>query len=182
MKGRLYAISVQELDVKIFCFPLCASDHCARGFRLLREFRGLNLIRLLWTCFTIHPCSSLTVNRLSCVCNMMPLFLSLLAVHVLRCMLSIIYSLSRSVRVLQHFHYSYLVNAAAVLAKLRPAWATGNNKDYVETLIRDVNTPSLVSGITLCFSECTPALLYQLLAFCVLCAMFVLRKTLTLVI
>ncbi|CAM9234020.1 unnamed protein product [Sphacelaria rigidula] len=41
-----------------------------------------------------------------------------------------------------HFHYSYLVNAAAVLAKMRPAWATGDNKDFVETLIRDVNSPS----------------------------------------
>lgn len=46
----------------------------------------------------------------------------------------------------QHFHYSYLLNAAAVLAKLRPVWAAGNNKEFVETLIRDVNTPSVVSG------------------------------------
>lgn len=48
---------------------------------------------------------------------------------------------------LQHFHYSYLVNVAAVLAKIRPAWATGDNKDFVETLIRDVNSPSVVSNV-----------------------------------
>ncbi|CAM9319222.1 unnamed protein product [Choristocarpus tenellus] len=43
-----------------------------------------------------------------------------------------------------HFHYGYLINAAAVLAKLRPAWATTSNQEWVYTLIRDVNTPSLV--------------------------------------
>eukprot|EP00904_Undaria_pinnatifida_P011660 jgi/Undpi1/7624/HiC_scaffold_23.g10097.m1 len=41
-----------------------------------------------------------------------------------------------------HFHYSYLLNAAAVLAHLRPSWATAENKNWVETIIRDVNNPN----------------------------------------
>lgn len=44
----------------------------------------------------------------------------------------------------QHFHYSYVLNAAAVLAYLRPSWATAENKDWVDTLIRDVNDPNKV--------------------------------------
>ncbi|CAN0231831.1 unnamed protein product, partial [Laminaria digitata] len=43
-----------------------------------------------------------------------------------------------------HFHYSYLLNAAAVLAHLRPSWATADNKNWVETVIRDVNNPNKV--------------------------------------
>ncbi|CAM9216242.1 unnamed protein product [Ascophyllum nodosum] len=41
-----------------------------------------------------------------------------------------------------HFHYSYLVNVGAVLAYLRPSWATDTNKEWVEMLIRDVNNPN----------------------------------------
>ncbi|CAN0416063.1 unnamed protein product, partial [Ascophyllum nodosum] len=41
-----------------------------------------------------------------------------------------------------HFHFSYLVNAAAVVAYLRPSWATADNKNWIETLIRDVNNPN----------------------------------------
>eukprot|EP00903_Cladosiphon_okamuranus_P021661 g19915.t1 len=41
-----------------------------------------------------------------------------------------------------HFHYSYLLHAAATLAHLRPAWATADNKNWVDTLIRDVNDPN----------------------------------------
>ncbi|CAN0304217.1 unnamed protein product [Ascophyllum nodosum] len=41
-----------------------------------------------------------------------------------------------------HFHYSYLVNAAAVLAHLRPSWVTDEHKEWVETLIRDVSNPN----------------------------------------
>ncbi|CAM9314443.1 unnamed protein product [Laminaria digitata] len=41
-----------------------------------------------------------------------------------------------------HFHYGYLINAAAVLAHLRPSWATPQVKDWVDGLIRDVNSPS----------------------------------------
>lgn len=44
----------------------------------------------------------------------------------------------------QHFHYSYVLNIAAVLAHLRPEWATAENKNWVETLIRDVNNPNKV--------------------------------------
>ncbi len=46
----------------------------------------------------------------------------------------------------QHFHYSYVVNAAAVLVHLRPRWATSNNIAWVNTLIRDVNDPNKVGG------------------------------------
>ncbi|CAM9191796.1 unnamed protein product, partial [Hapterophycus canaliculatus] len=41
-----------------------------------------------------------------------------------------------------HFHYSYVINAAAVLAHLRPSWATSDNVAWVNTLIRDVNDPN----------------------------------------
>lgn len=44
----------------------------------------------------------------------------------------------------QHFHYSYVINAAAVLAHLRPSWANNNNVAWVNTLIRDVNDPNKV--------------------------------------
>lgn len=46
---------------------------------------------------------------------------------------------------MQHFHYSYVVNAAAVLAHLRPSWATSENVAWVNTLIRDVNGPNKVT-------------------------------------
>lgn len=44
----------------------------------------------------------------------------------------------------QHFHYSYVINAAAVLAHLRPSWATSDTVAWVNTLIRDVNDPNKV--------------------------------------
>ncbi|CAN0097249.1 unnamed protein product, partial [Laminaria digitata] len=46
-----------------------------------------------------------------------------------------------------HFHYGYLVNAAAVLAYLRPSWATVANKEWVDALLRDVNNPNEVSRL-----------------------------------
>ena len=46
---------------------------------------------------------------------------------------------------LKHFHYSYVINAAAVLAHLRPSWATSDKIDWVNTLIRDVNDPNKVT-------------------------------------
>lgn len=45
---------------------------------------------------------------------------------------------------MQHFHYSYVINAAAALAHLRPSWATSDRVDWVNTLIRDVNDPNKV--------------------------------------
>ncbi|CAM9161037.1 unnamed protein product, partial [Hapterophycus canaliculatus] len=40
-----------------------------------------------------------------------------------------------------HFHYSYLINVAAVLAHLRPSWIDDTKVEWVDTLIRDVNSP-----------------------------------------
>ena len=48
----------------------------------------------------------------------------------------------------QHFHYSYLVNVAAVLAHLRPDWIDDTKVEWVNTLLRDVNSPDKVSGDT----------------------------------
>ena len=53
----------------------------------------------------------------------------------------------------QHFHYSYLLHAAAALAHLRPEWATADNKNWVDTVIRDVNNPNKVgTKVLLCVS------------------------------
>ncbi|CAM9422577.1 unnamed protein product [Discosporangium mesarthrocarpum] len=44
-----------------------------------------------------------------------------------------------------HFHFGYLVNAGAVLGLLRPSWLTANeglNKEFIDSLIRDVNSPN----------------------------------------
>eukprot|EP00752_Nemacystus_decipiens_P007462 g6667.t1 len=41
-----------------------------------------------------------------------------------------------------HFHYSYVISAAAALAHLRPSWTTSDRIDWVNTLIRDVNDPN----------------------------------------
>jgi len=42
-----------------------------------------------------------------------------------------------------HFHYGYFVYAAAVIAYLDPDWLDqGNNKAWVNMLIRDYNNPS----------------------------------------
>ncbi|BFZ55264.1 endo-1,3-beta glucanase [Savitreella phatthalungensis] len=42
-----------------------------------------------------------------------------------------------------HFHYGYIIYAAAALAELRPAWLRrGNNMAWVDTLVRDVATPN----------------------------------------
>ncbi|KAL1877327.1 hypothetical protein VTK73DRAFT_8780 [Phialemonium thermophilum] len=40
-----------------------------------------------------------------------------------------------------HFHYGYFIYTAAVIAHLDPSWIAGN-KDYVNTLVRDVANPS----------------------------------------
>lgn len=40
-----------------------------------------------------------------------------------------------------HFHYGYFVHAAAIIGYLDPAWAQAN-KEYVNTLVRDVANPS----------------------------------------
>ncbi|CAM9305567.1 unnamed protein product, partial [Ectocarpus fasciculatus] len=40
-----------------------------------------------------------------------------------------------------HFHYSYVINVAAVLAYLRPSWTDDTKVAWVNTLIRDVNSP-----------------------------------------
>ncbi|CAM9159945.1 unnamed protein product [Ectocarpus fasciculatus] len=40
-----------------------------------------------------------------------------------------------------HFHYSYVINVAAVLAHLRPSWIDDTKVAWVNTLIRDVNSP-----------------------------------------
>ncbi|CAM9110958.1 unnamed protein product [Scytosiphon promiscuus] len=42
-----------------------------------------------------------------------------------------------------HFHYSYLINVAAVLAHLRPSWIDDTKVEWVNTLIRDVNSPDV---------------------------------------
>ncbi|EEB05645.1 endo-1,3-beta-glucanase Eng1 [Schizosaccharomyces japonicus yFS275] len=42
-----------------------------------------------------------------------------------------------------HFHYGYFVHAAAVLAHIYPDWLNeGNNKAYINMLIRDVSNPT----------------------------------------
>lgn len=41
-----------------------------------------------------------------------------------------------------HFHYSYVIYAAAVLGYLDPAWLTTANVEWVNTLVRDVANPS----------------------------------------
>lgn len=41
-----------------------------------------------------------------------------------------------------HFHYGYFINACAVLAQLRPSWATPTVKDKVNLWIRDIINPS----------------------------------------
>lgn len=40
-----------------------------------------------------------------------------------------------------HFHYGYFIHAAAIIGYLDPAWAQAN-KEYVNTLVRDVANPS----------------------------------------
>ncbi|MCJ1381325.1 hypothetical protein MMC17_004435 [Xylographa soralifera] len=41
-----------------------------------------------------------------------------------------------------HFHYGYFIHAAAIVGFLDPAWLA-ENKDWVNTLVRDVANPSL---------------------------------------
>ena len=41
-----------------------------------------------------------------------------------------------------HFHYGYMVYAAAVLGHLDPTWLTPANLDYINCLVRDVANPS----------------------------------------
>ncbi|TGZ79578.1 glycoside hydrolase [Ascodesmis nigricans] len=41
-----------------------------------------------------------------------------------------------------HFHYGYIVYAAAVLARFDRLWLTEKNKNFVHSLIRDYNNPS----------------------------------------
>jgi len=41
-----------------------------------------------------------------------------------------------------HFHYGYMVYAAAVLGHLDPSWLTPANVDYINCLVRDVANPS----------------------------------------
>lgn len=41
-----------------------------------------------------------------------------------------------------HFHYGYVIYAAAVMAYLDPAWLTQSNIDWVNTLVRDVANPA----------------------------------------
>ncbi|CAM9212408.1 unnamed protein product, partial [Ectocarpus sp. 12 AP-2014] len=45
-----------------------------------------------------------------------------------------------------HFHYSYVINVAAVLAYLRPSWIDNTKVAWVNTLIRDVNSPDQARG------------------------------------
>eukprot|EP00752_Nemacystus_decipiens_P012462 g11038.t2 len=40
-----------------------------------------------------------------------------------------------------HFHYSYLINVAAVLAHLQSGWLDDTKEEWVNTLLRDVNSP-----------------------------------------
>jgi endo-1,3(4)-beta-glucanase len=40
-----------------------------------------------------------------------------------------------------HFHFGYFLHAAAMIGSLDPAWAQ-ENKDYINTLVRDVSNPS----------------------------------------
>lgn len=41
-----------------------------------------------------------------------------------------------------HFHYGYIIYAAAVMGYLDPTWLTASNVDWVNTLVRDVSNPS----------------------------------------
>lgn len=41
-----------------------------------------------------------------------------------------------------HFHYGYVIYAAAVMAKFDPSWATTANKAKINDLIRDIANPS----------------------------------------
>ena len=41
-----------------------------------------------------------------------------------------------------HFHYGYMVYAAALLGHIDPTWLTPSNIDYVNSLVRDVANPS----------------------------------------
>ena len=41
-----------------------------------------------------------------------------------------------------HFHYGYMVYAAALLGHIDPTWLTPSNVDYVNSLVRDVANPS----------------------------------------
>ena len=42
-----------------------------------------------------------------------------------------------------HFHYAYFIHAASIIAYLDPSWLTmGNNKAWVNTLVRDAANPS----------------------------------------
>jgi len=41
-----------------------------------------------------------------------------------------------------HFHYGYMVYAAAVLGHLDPTWLTPSNVDYINCLVRDVANPT----------------------------------------
>ena len=52
----------------------------------------------------------------------------------------------------QHFHYSYLINVAAVLAHLQPGWLDDAKEEWVNTLVRDVNSPDKVTSDTKLFS------------------------------
>ena len=40
-----------------------------------------------------------------------------------------------------HFHYGYFIHAAAIIASLDPSWLN-QNRDYVNTLVRDAANPS----------------------------------------
>lgn len=42
-----------------------------------------------------------------------------------------------------HFHYGYFIHAAAIIGYLDPSWAQAN-KDYINTLVRDVANPSIL--------------------------------------
>jgi endo-1,3(4)-beta-glucanase len=41
-----------------------------------------------------------------------------------------------------HFHYGYFIYAAAVVGYLDPSWLTGENVDYINTMVRDIANPS----------------------------------------
>lgn len=49
----------------------------------------------------------------------------------------------------QHFHYGYVVHAAAIIGHLRPAWLTTTNVNWVNTLLRDTNSPDKVGTVML---------------------------------
>ncbi|CAM9375193.1 unnamed protein product [Ectocarpus sp. 8 AP-2014] len=52
-----------------------------------------------------------------------------------------------------HFHYSYVINVAAVLAYLRPSWIDNTKVAWVNTLIRDVNSPDQARRADTCFTS-----------------------------